>query len=394
MLSVKILCVGIISTILVHNAESCANPELEIFENGVSHKDIVKIVNQHNQYRQAIMDGSIPGQPKGVGLKHLKWDDKLAKSAQDVADKCVFKHSNFVDERWKQKVGENIFRAGKQFFESNNSNWTQAIESWFSEHVHYHYGPFGKGYDKYGHYTALIWDTTEFVGCGYAAYDNDLDPNLEVNELYVCQYGPPGNYFHKYPYRLASGYEKFDKNGDDIQTIVDRHNFYRQAIVDGKVPGQPRGVGLKYLRWDEQLAEMAQEVADSCEFPRKRLHDSRFRLGPGNNVAYVWKLNFIPNDANWTGAVEIWFNAYKQYHYKKHSPRDVGIGTGSYTQIVWADTEFIGCGFNSHNNPEADPEYVIEQTYVCLYGPTGNQLGKYPYKKASKNFEREAYDYD
>ncbi|KAI4472016.1 cysteine-rich secretory protein-related [Holotrichia oblita] len=191
MLSVKILCVGIISTILVHNAESCANPELEIFENGVSHKDIVKIVHQHNQYRQAIMDGSIPGQPKGVGLKHLKWDEKLAKSAQDVADKCVFKHSNFVDERWKQKVGENIFRAGKQFFESNNSNWTQAIESWFSEHVHYHYGPFGKGYDKYGHYTALIWDTTEFVGCGYAAYDNDLDPNLEVNELYVCQYGPP-----------------------------------------------------------------------------------------------------------------------------------------------------------------------------------------------------------
>lgn len=41
--------------------------------------------------------------------------------------------------------------------------------------------------------------------------------------------------------------ERFGNNPNDIRTIVDRHNFYRQAVVDGKVPGQPSGIDLKYL---------------------------------------------------------------------------------------------------------------------------------------------------
>lgn len=34
---------------------------------------------------------------------------------------------------------------------------------------------------------------------------------------------------------------------EDIETILQLHNGLRQAIMDGKVEGQPRGVNLKYL---------------------------------------------------------------------------------------------------------------------------------------------------
>ncbi|KAI4472034.1 cysteine-rich secretory protein-related [Holotrichia oblita] len=187
-------------------------------------------------------------------------------------------------------------------------------------------------------------------------------------------------------------HERFSNNSNDIQTIVNRHNFYRQAIMDGKVPGQLMGVDLKYLKWDYRLAEMAQGTADMCEFKQRNLYDPRFRLGLGQNIARSKKVKFISNDANWTAIVEIWFNEYKQYNYKKQSPSDAS--TSSYTQIVWADTELIGCGFNSHDNPEMNSEYAIEETYICLYGPRGNLIGIYPYALAPQNEEQKVVDYE
>ncbi|KAK9687677.1 Cysteine-rich secretory protein family [Popillia japonica] len=186
-------------------------------------------------------------------------------------------------------------------------------------------------------------------------------------------------------------YERFGNNPNDIRTIVDRHNFYRQAVVDGKVPGQPSGIDLKYLRWDDKLAEIAQDVADTCNLRSKSLRDGRFPIG--RNIARNWKIQFVPNDANWTAVIEAWFNQYKHYNFNKQRPGPPAAA-GSYTQIVWANTEFIGCGFNAHDNPDEDSQYAIHQIYVCLYGPGGNQVGKYPYTKASRNAEREIIDYD
>ncbi|GJQ78730.1 hypothetical protein Trydic_g2764 [Trypoxylus dichotomus] len=188
---------------LFNNAKSCVDDDLEVYAQGVPAKDVDVIVKEHNRYRQAIMDGKVPGQPRGAGLKYLRWDEKLAETAQEVADRCIFEHFTVVDERWRNKVGQNLYQKEKFLFSEQNYNWTRAIERWFLEHKKYRYGRIGLDYTRTGHYTQMIWAITELIGCGFASYDTDEDSDYEIVELYVCHYGPSGNRFHRYPYQLA-----------------------------------------------------------------------------------------------------------------------------------------------------------------------------------------------
>ncbi|PNF24360.1 hypothetical protein B7P43_G11879 [Cryptotermes secundus] len=45
--------------------------------------------------------------------------------------------------------------------------------------------------------------------------------------------------------------------------------------------------------------------------------------------------------------------------------------TAHYTQVVWAQTRFVGCGRRSFRKGQ----FYVEH-YVCNYGPTGNYRGE------------------
>jgi hypothetical protein len=50
----------------------------------------------------------------------------------------------------------------------------------------------------------------------------------------------------------------------------------------------------------------------------------------------------------------------------------------TYTQIVWADTYTVGCGFTGLTIfPEND---IYARMYLCLYGPGGNIEGNNVYQ--------------
>ena len=51
-------------------------------------------------------------------------------------------------------------------------------------------------------------------------------------------------------------------------------------------------------------------------------------------------------------------------------------GTSTYTQVVWADTYKVGCGFTAFYG--FDGSY--KKLYVCNYGPGGNIIGGSMYK--------------
>ncbi|GJQ74194.1 hypothetical protein Trydic_g15433 [Trypoxylus dichotomus] len=165
------------------------------------------------------------------------------------------------------------------------------------------------------------------------------------------------------------GLEVFERgvSDNDVQIIVDRHNFYRQTVLAGKVPGQPRGTNIKLLKWDDNLAESAQLVADTCIFKHIRVRDERWRFPVGQNLGGGQRSEYVSNSANWTAIIESWFNESKKYKYAK-----IGLDyqrSGDYTQLIWADTEYVGCGFNSHSNGDEDSDYEVEEMYVCHYGP-------------------------
>ncbi|KAL1505675.1 hypothetical protein ABEB36_005181 [Hypothenemus hampei] len=167
----------------------------------------------------------------------------------------------------------------------------------------------------------------------------------------------------------------------DAQIIVDKHNELRQLIANGKVPGQPRGINLKRMKYDQNLAIEAQKIANTCIFAHKTVKDGRWHA-VGQNL-YIQYSTAASKEVNWRAAIQSWFDEYKDYKYGKCCSSGSKM-TGHYTQVVWAETEYVGCGYTYFNTNEA---FMYQKLYVCNYGPAGNYVGRVPYQTGKSGCE-------
>jgi pathogenesis-related protein 1 len=126
-----------------------------------------------------------------VKVKPLVWSEELAAFAQKWADElarkgCEMEHRPATGE-WGTRYGENIYWSSGM---SNEA--TAVVDSWASE-VKFFNPRNGKcSGGVCGHYTQIVWSATTQVGCGMAKCGNE--------EIWVCNYDPPGNYKNQKPY--------------------------------------------------------------------------------------------------------------------------------------------------------------------------------------------------
>lgn len=138
-------------------------------------------------------------------------------------------------------------------------------------------------------------------------------------------------------------------------SLLDAHNQVRQTA--SPTPDPP----LEDLTWDPSLSESAGDWAKRCLFE----HSSS---GVGENI-YASTAESAPS-----AVVESWASEAADFNYADNSCSAV---CGHYTQIVWRDTQRVGCGF-------ADcPDLAVfggpGQLWVCQYDPPGNYIGEQPY---------------
>jgi len=139
-------------------------------------------------------------------------------------------------------------------------------------------------------------------------------------------------------------------NSNDAQIIVDEHNTYRKTVSASN---------MQKIYWDTQLAQDAQAYAERCNFGH-----STNRVNTGESI---WATPIL-NEPVGRVAVKWWYDeVYK-----------CGCGNGytsccaHYSQLVWAETNRIGCGFAvcpSITNAPGQRYY-----FVCRYTPAGNRL--------------------
>jgi pathogenesis-related protein 1 len=131
-------------------------------------------------------------------------------------------------------------------------------------------------------------------------------------------------------------------------------------------------VGLSPLRWSTILAQNAQDWADHLAINNAcRMRHS----GPGENLYWASAIDWSNGrrevqkvDAN--KVVTAW--ADERQHYNPKTNRcDPGKVCGHYTQIVWGNTQKVGCAYRICANSE--------QVWVCHYRPVGNIRGRRPY---------------
>lgn len=159
-------------------SEECVEPEI-----------MQGMTAAHNAVRDTVEP------PNNEPLPPLSWSCELAAVAQAYAEHlandldCALVHSG-------GDYGENIYWS--YGFQPSAQD---VVDGWASEEPCYSYDKFPDQCsdvpdvcDQCGHYTQMVWRNTELVGCGRAL----CGPQQE--QIWVCNYDPPGNWLTQYPY--------------------------------------------------------------------------------------------------------------------------------------------------------------------------------------------------
>jgi len=170
---------------------------------------------------------------------------------------------------------------------------------------------------------------------------------------------------------------------DQKAVILAAHNTYRSLIALGNGSGQPGATDMLEMVWDDNLAANAQTWADSCTFD----HDSdssrktaKFSA-VGQNIDIYMSSNKV-KQMDFTTFVKDWFDEidlFRGASAPTNSYKDVS-GTGHYTQLVWAKSYALGCGFKVYKD---NGMYSYQLT--CNYGTAGNWMGEKIYTKGTFN---------
>nr|QEE04219.1 venom allergen [Scolopendra subspinipes] len=152
--------------------------------------------------------------------------------------------------------------------------------------------------------------------------------------------------------------------------VLHAHNDFRRKVANGSETRlrQPPASNMMMLKWDEELAQLAQKHAENCKFehdcPKCREVD---RFPVGQNI-YMRSSSREDDKVTWDTILDGWYDEVALFPPRTVDSFAVVPGTLHYAQMVWAETTQVGCGFTHFKDK------LWRKLFVCNYGPTGNWL--------------------
>ncbi|KAF6339387.1 GLIPR1 like 1 [Rhinolophus ferrumequinum] len=192
---------------------------------------IDQCVKAHNEMRGKV-------HPHAANMKHMTWDEGLAKAAKAWANKCKFAHNTCLGKSYEchpifEYVGENIWLGGLSIFTPKF-----AVVAWYNETEYYDYSSLSCT-AVCGHYTQVVWANSYKVGCAITMCSHLGEAETAI---FVCNYGPAGNYAKTLPYAKGVSCTMCGKEDTCKNKLCDYPNW----IPQGKAP-QQRACHLLYL---------------------------------------------------------------------------------------------------------------------------------------------------
>lgn len=151
----------------------------------------------------------------------------------------------------------------------------------------------------------------------------------------------------------------------DSADFINAHNNWRSAV----------GVKEK-LSYSPELAASSQRWAFKLKQGKQCKMQHSEGKGYGENLFWASALKWSDGRLEMQKVspkhiVDSWGSEKADYNYAKNSCAP-GKMCGHYTQMVWRDTQKVGCAV-------AVCEDTQQQVWVCQYQPAGNWVGKKPY---------------
>lgn len=168
------------------------------------------------------------------------------------------------------------------------------------------------------------------------------------------------------------------------QLTLDWHNYYRNNVAQGKESrgSQPSASNMNELVWDKELEYIAQCHANQCIFEhdacRKSSTTGDNEIPPGQNLAQMGDTT-KSNEQLIKGMIKLWYDEVALMDSSIVDEYPGTPGVGHYTQLVWAKTSRLGCGFVFRES-QGFPDYSL---LVCNYAEGGNLIGAKIYERGT-----------
>ncbi|XP_077017756.1 peptidase inhibitor 16-like isoform X2 [Tamandua tetradactyla] len=148
---------------------------------------------------------------------------------------------------------------------------------------------------------------------------------------------------------------------EDKKVLVDQHNLYRSQVF-------PKSTHMLKMYWDEDLAKFAEAYARHCQWA----HNPNRGWRGENLFAMTGSSIDLPL------GVSEWHSEHNVYNFTANTCKP-GKVCGHYTQVVWADSNRVGCGTYFCEKLHVLNEVNV-YLLVCNYHPPGNMRGRWPYR--------------
>jgi hypothetical protein len=182
----------------------------------------------------------------------------------------------------------------------------------------------------------------------------------------------------------------------DRQAILDAHNDIRSLTARGEMPSstasnQPSGCDIGALRWSSALESLATDWASLCYFGHRSSGSAQTYMDAISSDAewsyvsgqYIGEniyisgaspaLNAVFGDKDYgvLGGIEDSWSSNEAQYYDFANDECAGV-CGHYTQVVAAETRYVGCGFRTCNGVQYSSGSVnqnMKTMLVCNYFP-------------------------
>jgi len=166
--------------------------------------------------------------------------------------------------------------------------------------------------------------------------------------------------------------------------ILDKHNELRRKVAKGEEKEnkqQPKASNMREMVWNDELAAVAQRWADQCTFGHDKNRKKLDGTYVGQNAYMASSSQESDLDAimlKMDKATLAWYNEVVSPGFDPASikPFKFDYGAGHYTQVVWAESEELGCGQVMF--PDGG---WYKNIVVCNYAKGGNMGGATMYEE-------------